>query len=188
MGTSLSAITNFKRSGKETADYFDSILTNFKNLNLVKSMSWEGIEDDREYCYYEHSDCSVYFENPSPYTFTLYHNIGIIDTIYRYSLLYRKDFYWFDNFRRDLYNIMKIMGGTEIIFLADNGCDKLAYYLECMAWEDIPYEIIKDKMIEELGNPKPFRYLSRYNNNGISAKTEEFFLDDFDDFNLCFME
>lgn len=48
---------------------------------------------------------------------------------------------------------MKIIGGTEVIYLADNACDKLSTYLECMAWENVPYEDIKEKMLQEFGQP-----------------------------------
>ena len=72
------------------------------------------------------------------------------------------------------------MGGTEIIYVADNSCNKLGFYLECMAMENIPYEDIKARMISELGNP-----VTKYSDLDYSkltyANITEFFLDDFKD-------
>lgn len=101
--------------------------------------------------------------------------------IYKYRLLYEiYEFDWFASFRNDLYNIVKIIGGTEVIYLADNACDKLSRYLECMAWENFPYEEIKQKMIQEFGHP--VTDYSKLNYDTLTyRKIEEFFLDDFSD-------
>ncbi len=191
MGTSLYLITNSKLTGNETQKDWDSILGALKNLNLETSSyinerneiikesgDWYyQIIDDNEMPYH------ISFEGPFNFYPQLYGNIGIINTIYRYSLLYNIYSYdWFETFRKDLFNIVKIMGGTEIIYLADNGCDKLGTYLECMAEENSTYEEIKQKMMEEFG--KPVTDYSKLNLDALSYKNiKEFFLDDFADLN-----
>ncbi|NDV97386.1 hypothetical protein D0T84_21155 [Dysgonomonas sp. 521] len=193
MGTSLYAITNSKLTGEETDIYFDAVLEKFRGLNLSKSYFNAGgkrIEDDTEYCYYKdiYDYYPIDFASPSSYYFSLYKNIGIIGTIYRYHLLYNADFYsddgWYVTFRKDIYNIIQVMGGTEIIFLADNGyTDGLSYYLECLAWEDTPYEIIKEKMITALIKPQLFsEHYKKMRNKSIDhSSISEFIWDDFRD-------
>ena len=57
-----------------------------------------------------------------------------------------------------------------------------------MAWEGYSYEVIKGKMISELGEPRPFRHLARNDNLDYSLITD-FILDDFQDFkNILFDE
>ena len=41
---------------------------------------------------------------------------------------------------------MSVLGGTELIYLADNGCNHLAKYLELFAIENTPYQVLKDKI------------------------------------------
>lgn len=127
---------------------------------------------------------NVSFNGPFHIQSTLYSNIGVIYTIYRYSLLYQiYSLDWFESFRNDLYRIVKIIGGTEVIYLADNACDKLSDYLECMAWANLPYEEIKEKMIQEFG--PPVTNYSKINNKTINyKKINEFFLDDFTNINM----
>lgn len=124
---------------------------------------------------------NISFEGPFNYWPQLYGNIGIIYTIHRYVLLYNiYSFDWFETFRKDLFNIVKIMGGTEVIYIADNGCDKLCTYLECMAEENMPYEEIKQKMIDQFG--QPITEYSKLNVEALSYESiKEFFLDDFSD-------
>ena len=189
MGTSLYLITNSKLTGNETQKDWDSILEAFKNLNLETSSYRnernEIIKETGEW-YYQIIDDSempynISFEGPFNYWPQLYSNIGIIYTIHRYVLLYIIYSYdWFETYRKDLFNIVKIMGGTEVIYLADNGCDKLCTYLESMAEENMPYEEIKQKMIEQFG--QPITEYSKLNVEALSYESiKEFFLDDFAD-------
>ncbi|MFN2262288.1 MAG: hypothetical protein ABR595_09520 [Psychroflexus sp.] len=190
MSTSLYLITNSKLSGNETEKDWKRIVHELTKLNL-STTSYANAENHivKEYgdwSYridnFEDEPLSIEFEGPFAILPSLYSNVGLIFTIYRYRLLY--EFYGYDThnkFRKDLFDIVSIIGGTEVIYLADNACDKLSNYLEFMAEENIPYEIIKQKMIEELGNPVTdyskldYEKLSYWNIN-------EFFLDDFKDF------
>lgn len=189
MSTNLYVITNSTLTGNETQEDWENIVKQLKKLNIdttsFVNANNEIIKEYGNWCHRVDDDeddpLNVSFEGPFHLMPTLYSNIGVIDTIYKYRLLYEfKDCYWFASFRENLFNIVKIIGGTEVIYLADNGCNKLSEYLELMAWENSPYELIKQKMIKHLGNPitdytkLEFDKLDYRNIN-------EFFLDDFND-------
>lgn len=189
MGTSLYLITNTKLSGNETKKDWELLLQKLKSLKL-ETTSYVAANNqilkgygDWEYKInnYEDEPFSVEFTGPFSIEPELYTNLGIIDTIYRYNVLYKlSDLDWFKSYRKDLYNIIKIIGGTEVIYLADNACDKLNDYLGDMAWEDVPYEVIKNKMIQDLGTP--VTDYSKLNYDKLNYRNiTEFFLDDFSD-------
>lgn len=190
MATDLYLITNSKLTGKETQKDWGKIVseldqlqidtTSYINANneIIKtygSWSYEIELEEEDYPF------NVDFNGPFSIQPTLYSNIGVIYTIYKYSFLYKAySNYWFTSFRKNLYKIVKIIGGTEVIYLADNGCDKLSTYLQSMAWENVPYNEIKEKMLKELG--KPVRDYSKLNYDKLTySKIKEFFLDDFND-------
>jgi hypothetical protein len=189
MSTSLFAITNSKLTGKETETDFDRILAELKSLNLKHPVSFvkgKWVEDDEwEYGRDDYDDFySIHFNGPCCYFMDLYLNAGKIDSIYHYSDLYNfydgKVSYYIDNFRKELFNIVKIMGGSEIIYLADNCCDKLHDYLSMLEDYNISYEEIKEKMIQELGNPiVDYKQLDIHHLN--YGHITEFVLDDFSD-------
>lgn len=193
MATSLSLITNSKLTGKETRKDWDRIVIELNQLQMdttsYVNANNEIIKEYGSWCYEieaedEDFPFNVAFSGPFHIQPNLYSNIGVIYTIYKYRLLYEiYDFDWFASFRHDLYNIVKIIGGTEVIYLADNACDKLSYYLECMAWENVPYEDIKEKMLQEFG--KPITDYSKLNYDRLTyRKIDEFFLDDFSDLKM----
>lgn len=192
MGTSLILITNSKLTGKETQKDWDRIVreleqlqmdttsyVNAKNEIIKEQGNWSfEIEEEEDYPF------NVNFGGPFPILPTLYSNIGLISTIYRYDLLYKiHSLDWFESFRNDLHNIVKIIGGTEVIYLADNACDKLSIILEGMVLENVPYEDIKAKMLQEFG--QPVKDYSKLNYDKLSyQKIDEFFLDDFSDLKM----
>jgi len=147
---------------------------NADNEIIKETGDWDyEVEEDPEYPF------NVDFSGPFHIQPCLYKNIGVIYTIYKYRLLYEMpEVYFLNSFRKDLFNILKIIEGTEVIYLADNACNKLSTYLELMAWENVPYEDIKEKMIKEFG--KPITDYAHLNFNKLSySKINEFFLDDF---------
>lgn len=193
MATNLYLITNSKLTGKETKKDWERILneleqlqmntTTYSNINneiIREEGSWDyEIElEEKDYPF------NIYFNGPFDIKPNLYSNIGVIVTIYKYRLLYENyEVDWFGNFRRKLYNIMKVMGGTEVIYLANNSCDKLSTYLEVMAWSNVPYNEIKEKMIQEFG--QPVTDYSKLNFQTLTyEKIDQFFLDDFNDLKL----
>lgn len=161
MATSLYLTTNSKLRGKVAQEEWDRIVRELNQLQLdttsyvyekneiiKENESWSyNIEEEEEYILF-----NVDFGGPFHIQPRLCSNIGVIYTIYKYRLLYAiYGFDWFISFRYDLYNIVKIIGGTEVIYLADNACNKLSIYLECMAWENVPYEEIKEKIFQDFG-------------------------------------
>ncbi len=189
MATSLYIITNSKLTGNETESDWKSIVKKLNDLNfgtisivnaegqiIKKNGNWDfEVEKD------EDTPFNVDFFGPFHIQPCLYKNIGIIYTIYKYRLLYEiYEYDWFSKFRLELFKIISIIGGTEVIYLADNGCNKLSAYLELMACDNIPYEVIKEKMINELGNPITDYSKLEYAKLKYSNITE-FFLDDFKD-------
>lgn len=193
MGTTLHMLTNAKIACNESEQNINKIMQKLKDLNLETTYrvgpnnttiketgDWEYfVEEEKNASYY--TPYNVSFEGPFSCTPTLYTNIGIIWTMYRYSFIYQyKEIAWFSNFREEAYKVVKAIGGTEIIYVADNACDKLATYLECMAWENIPYNTIKEEMIKEFGNPVTDYKKLDFNKLDYKHITE-FFLDDFSD-------
>ncbi|WP_282030572.1 hypothetical protein [Winogradskyella eximia] len=127
----------------------------------------------------ENGFLEIYFNGGSPYDITLMPNLGYISFLLKYKELYglHKSSH-LTKFRKELYQIVNLFGGSEVIFLADNGCDKLSHYLELMAWENIPYQEIKELMIKDLG--KPITDYALLNESKISYEhITEFVLDDF---------
>jgi hypothetical protein len=187
MGTDLYAITNSKLTGKETKADWDRILDALKALKL-ETTSIVGVDEiikeegDWEYEIDPYDEFfNVYYHGPFVNLPNLYSDIGVISSIYSYSSLYKlHELDWLDEWRKRLYDIVNIMGGSEIIYLADNGRNKLCKYLELMAWENVPYEEIKQKMIAEFGPPVTDYKSLDYTKLDYSNITE-FFLDDFKD-------
>lgn len=98
----------------------------------------------------------LYYSSPFVFSVTVYENCLELSTIYKYRFLYEDEKTGYINeFRKNIYDIISIFGGTEIIYLADNACDKLAEYLECQVWEGVSYQDIKKDM---LNKKLPFVY------------------------------
>ena len=111
----------------------------------------------------------------------IFSNIGVIGTNLNYSILYHAHkLCSFKEYRRRLYDIVRIFGGTEVIFLAYEECDQLSHILDKMAFENTPYEEIKEKMILEFGNPVTDYLKLEYEKLNFGNITE-FILDDFSD-------
>lgn len=186
MSVSLFAITNAKISGKETTEDWNNYLEKFKALNLAHAINYDGSIDDTKWNYWidektEDTEFEVHYETPTPYAVTFYAKTGYISTIYRYQRLYEfVDLDWHQQFREDLWRILQIMGGTEVIFLGH--LDKLYLYEEMViTGED--YETVKAKMISEFGAPVTDYHKLDYWSLNYDNITE-FFLDDFADFKI----
>lgn len=190
MGTSLSILTNSKLTGNETIADCEVILKKLKNLKLTttsyRNAKNETIKESGDWSYelfdeHEYLPFSIEFSGPFSLTPVLYKDSCLIESIYRYSLLYQiYNLDWFKEFRQDLFQIILTIGGTEAIYLADNGCDKLCYFLDNMVTQGISYEEIKSKMIMQLGQPVADYSKLDYEKLDYK-KINEFFLDDFKD-------
>lgn len=94
----------------------------------------------------------IYFSSPTIFSIRVYENCLLLNTICKYSFLYcenKTEEYYFWEFRKNIFDIISIFGGTEIIYLADNACDKLSKYLEGEVLEGISYDAIKQDIIRE---------------------------------------
>lgn len=194
MGTSLLLLTNSKLTGNETKNDWDRIISQLEQLQLgvasYLNANHEYVEETGSWEYFielegKNTPFNVEFEGPHAIFPRLYSNIGVISTIYRFSLLYENyTLHWFNIFRTELYKVVKAIGGTEVIYVADNSCGKISKYLESMAWENVPYEVIKERMIQEFG--PPVTDYSKLDYGTLSYENiNEFFLDDFSDLKTC---
>ena len=190
MSTSLYILTNAKFDLTENQEYFDNIQKKLQAIPLVRASYYRKgkfVTEDGDWNYEIQQEddegldyFSIWFNGPYAYSPILFPNICYISTIYRYSTLYQvKEHDWLDSFRKDIYNIIKAVGGTEVIFVADNACDKLDGYLS-MAFENNSYETIKAEMLKEFGEPVTDYAKLDYSKLDYNNITE-FFFDDFKD-------
>lgn len=194
MGTSLSAITNSRAINfNDIPSIADPILAALKadNFQRAKSRNLKGeyIEDTGEWRYnvWEGDDTlSIDFEGPYCFFPSIYENLTDISTIYRYHLIYRaKELGWWQDKRKELYKIVKILGGSEVIWLPDQTYNHLAPLMDDV-WEGISYAELKSKMIAELGAPVRDYNLLSDDTVGVGAPefVKEWFLDDFADLKI----
>ena len=182
MGTSLLAITNCTVTGKEPQSHWDSKLEAFKNGNL----ELDPRPNDNEWKMFQYNDpdyFSIEFETPLLFEPCFMIGVGEIGTFYRYSLMYSFSEWTdeqFDSFRLNMFNTMKIMGGTEVIYLADQG-DLGSCFNMCLSDESGSYyNDIKQALIKKYGKPVTnYRNLDPYYLDYY--KITEFILDDFSD-------
>ncbi|MFV0346577.1 MAG: hypothetical protein ACK5IQ_10085 [Bacteroidales bacterium] len=184
MGSSLCAITNSKLTGKETEEDWVIIMNKLIALDMKRAINFDGSVDNNDWEYYiiddKHSPVRVEYDSPCPIDLSLSKSVGILSTIYRYYQIYEIYGYgWLDSFRQDLYNVVKIAGGTEIIYLPDSYVPQFAGYFD-MAYDGEPYDLIKQKLIEEFGQPATDYSKLDSEKLDYDAITE-FILDDFAD-------
>lgn len=191
MSTSLYAISNITLPKKVNVEFLNAKIQELKALNwkFVNSLfinengEETSIQDNEDWHYEvinEDGFLEVDFTGNFCFTITLMPNISFVSTIYKYRTLYELNEYQYilEDFRINLYKLITIFGGTEVIFLADNATNKLNSYLELMAWENVPYNDIKNKMINEFGQPIKDYSLLEYSKLSYS-NINEFVLDDF---------
>lgn len=180
MSTSLYIITNSHQSEERDFSFWNDILKRLGNLDVKDNFYQEqkkwsyGFEKDR--------DCIV-FNGSCIFSPEFYSQVGVISTPLNYSYLYKvlsADSSILSDFRSLLYQVIKIMGGTEVIFLADNANNRLCKYLEDMAEANFPYEKIKGALIKEFGAPITDYKKLDFEKLDYSNITE-FVLDDFRD-------
>ncbi|RKF04557.1 hypothetical protein C8N26_1229 [Tenacibaculum lutimaris] len=190
MSTSLYAISNITLSKKVNVEFLNAKIQELKALNwkFINSLfinengEETSIQNNEDWHYEvinEDGFLEVDFTGSFCFTITLMPNIAFVSTIYKYRMLYELNEHQdiLENFRVNLYNLITIFGGTEVIFLADNATNKLNNYLELMAWENVPYNDIKNKMINEFGQPIIDYSLLDYSKLSYS-NINEFVLDD----------
>ncbi len=209
MATDLYLISNISTSKEDVLAKKEFYLKELKKLKLVRISDfidgkYREREGDWEYelpnQYDEPEDLEQFpemvekellsFNSPFVFNIRVYENCLELTTIYKYRYLYEDKYRGSSmyeesllEFRKNIFDIITVFGGTEIIYLADNACDKLSTYLELMAWEGVSYTEIKQKMLLE---DKPF--VNDYNTLKLEnlrySKITEYVFDDFKDF-IC---
>ncbi len=117
MATGLYLITNSKLTGKETQKDWERIVDKLDQLKM-DTTSYVNAQNEivKEYgswsynIEHEEEDLTFNVDLVGPFHIQprLYSNIGVIYTIYKYTLLY--EIYgcdWFGSFRKNLYNIQQ---------------------------------------------------------------------------------
>jgi len=189
MSILLSFIINADRQGKDRPEDWERILLQLKNLKLdttsYPTAGGKYIKETGDWHYHKETGdgfFTIEFEGPFHINISLYKDSAILSTIYRYWLIYDNHLiHWFNDFRKDLYDIMRIFGGTEGIYLPDNNCKRLSFYYECLARENVSYEDLKSIMIKDFGKPvTDYSEITKFPYSCMNPKV--FFLDDFKDF------
>ena len=207
MATDLYLISNISNSKEDVLAKKEFYLKELKKLKLVRISDFRDgkyreREGDWEYelpnQYDEPEDLEQFpemvdkellsFNSPFVFNIRVYENCLELTTIYKYSYLYEDEYRGSAmyeesllEFRKNIFDIITVFGGTEIIYLADNACDKLSTYLESMAWEGVSYTEIKQKMLLD-----EIPFVNDYNmlilKNLRYSKITEYVFDDFKDF------
>ena len=185
MATSLHIISNTKTYSKELLEVEKHVILDKLracNFDHARDAYFQIIEGDWEITEDEDDVELISFDGPFEFYIRLYENCLELVSFYNYRLLYETpNIYFFDEFRAKIHKIISIFGGTEVIYLADNGCDKLAYFLEIMVWEGVSYEAIKKEM-QKTNLPFINDYDSLKIENLSYKNITEFVYDDFSDF------
>lgn len=185
MESFLNIITNACLKEDELDKNCKLVVKKLRKLNLTPIWNSENNHQmmenvgDWEYYVIKNTQPSfVEFDSPFEICFSTYQNITVMSTVIKYKTIYEdasKDF--FQNFRKNVYAILKIIGGTEAILLNSNPEHKFNFYLN-LAHQNKSYDFIKKLMIDEFGLPKTtYSQLSK----SPKERTREFFLDDFSD-------
>ncbi|WP_418510963.1 hypothetical protein [Corallibacter sp.] len=195
MATDLFIISNIKVSKEDVLAEKDEYINKLKALNLDSVLprsehieDWEcefpEIYDEQTNSVIPNKETKeiIHFSSPFSYSITVYPNCLEISTIYKYRFIYTlSESEFFNKFRQDIYNIISIFGGSEVIYLADNGCDILSAHLELKVWEGVSYNVVK-KDIEKSGIPLTSDYDSLKLDTLSYRNITEIVYDDFADF------
>ncbi|MFC5195901.1 hypothetical protein ACFPH8_11215 [Bizionia hallyeonensis] len=122
----------------------------------------------------------IYFDSPFAFSVGVYSSCLKVSTIYRYGFLYKlQDLDSLRDFRQTLFNIISIFGGTEVLYLTDQGNAVLSDYLCNWVEEGASYASVKQDVICK-GIPLLTEYTDLDENRSLRASSE-IILDDFQD-------
>lgn len=181
MGTSLIAICNSTTLEVNTATA-ETFLSKFKSLSLTRAVNSDGTIDQADW---EYSICDfnnrlrIEFESGTRFAPVVYNSISEISTILKINVLYDNfKLDWFQDFRKELFSIVQILGGTEILYMADNG-HPLDEIYDKVGEDGVTYQDIKAMLQEQFGPPiTDYSKLSLDDSHSIPR---EYFLDEFND-------
>jgi hypothetical protein len=204
MSTSLFAIANHNLNMQDMNHAAMEALARLQKLKLERAKKYEGdrlVQVQGDWVYrvdmddpysdeillpsqlpdYSNYKSVPYIDFYGPYCFfpEFFKECMLVSTIHKYGLIYENhSLDWFNNFRRELYSIVKIFGGTEVIYLADSQ-SFLAHYLEGGVYARESYSRLKEVLLREVG--EPVTDFSKLDKSTFSYKKREYFLDDFRD-------
>jgi hypothetical protein len=183
MGTSLIPISTHKLDMADldkTAKYVVEVLKSL-NLSLIKNSG--GTFENSHGIYHcidkniEYTDevRRIEISGPAWIQPVIYEKCLELGGIYRYWII-EKDIEWINDFRREIYSIVREFGGSEVIYLADNN-HHLVEFSDNMLYEGIGYNEITKALIEKYGNlVTDFNYFKQADFNTVYL-----FLDNFND-------
>ena len=162
MATDLHIISNFSSTKEDILKNKEVLLEKIKQLGFqnievprynpeTKTERFESLKGKWEielpYGDEEYPAEVIYIGGPFPFCFYFYESCLCISTIHRYSYLYcLNEYKGIEVSRRFIFKTIKTFGCTEIIYLADNGCDKLGDYLLKVEVEGYSYHQIKNEI------------------------------------------
>ena len=176
MATSLYIVSDIKGRKKEILAKKEWYLDQLRNLSLsltfFNKTEKQIVEDWKcEMAYYFNdqmdnipgSDVREIFSfvnSSSIFNITIYEESLVLSTIYNYNYIYTDFdydlFFCYNTFERELlefrkciFDLISIFGGSEIIFLGDNGLDKLGDYFRLEIEEGKSYFKVKEQMIKD---------------------------------------
>jgi len=170
MSTSLRVISNLSLSKTEVlknkdllVEKLNSIGKTIPNSSLIKNQKkWTyeitGFNNDNLYLLKDSSPYIEFFDfsEISWFYISIYPECIILNSSLHYADLYRKferdvflelpfQYEELKAFRTEIYQLISVFGGSEIIYLADNDCNKLNNYLNKIE-EGVGYDEIKEQM------------------------------------------
>ena len=157
MATSLSFITNASYTALSGKKALNELLQKLKDSNIEHCADLDHPSKKEQgnwrYRYFWYSQpLSVNFEGPFCNTPEVFANCTLVLTIYRYYLLYRNyDTFFFREYRQEVFDLVRLLGGTEIIWLSDQ--TNVLWEYEQMVYNNSSYQEIKDTITKNLGEP-----------------------------------
>ncbi|HPI41733.1 MAG TPA: hypothetical protein PLJ21_13065 [Pseudobdellovibrionaceae bacterium] len=86
---------------------------------------------------------------------------------------------WYEQFRREQFEVCRILGITEVCYLADQS-HITGGICQGSVWMNWPYERIKERLFE-IGPPTPREQAVSYTSYESNGEKEQWFMDDFAD-------
>ena len=185
MGTSLIVISNHSLDLADIEEVANRLLPQIVLLDLPIAINYSGVRESKEWAYSIWIESKypqqrrIKFDGPCTLFLCLYKDLVEISTIYGLYVLYENyKLDYFRGFREALFKLVKLLGGNEVIYLADNNNPLAAFH--GMTIDGMGYLEVKRHLMEKFG--KPVKDFSLLNRKELDYGTmNEFFLDTFAD-------
>jgi len=189
MATNLYAISNINLSKNEILENRESYLDQLEKLQLTPISVFQPDEGMKplegnwscEFPTEMFDKFVLRYDGVFEFDIEVYEHCLLLISVYEYRLIYELKDAFNQNFRTTVYNIISIFGGTEVLYLADNGCDKLTCVLENQVQQGIGYYDVKEKLLEK-GLQLKTNYFDLNIKDLNCSDTNEFMVDSFEMF------